>query len=192
MGEDTTASEDRGRVNSVGEDRGGVDSVGENRGSVSEDRGVDSMGEDRGVDSVGQNRCGMGNSHGSRSIGGGARVADILGDAITVVSIVDSLDPAVREVDSVAARGGISVPLLALGESSSAVVVSDSIVVGIHWGLREVLSSVGGSSFHHQGGSVLGQGCGSSHYRGNKKDLRIRLWSTLASINMSFTCMFVW
>ena len=203
MGEDwssvsnsnTTVSEDRGRVDSVGEDGCSVDGVGEDRGSVDsvrEDRGgVDSMGKDRGVNSVGNNRGGMGHSYGSRSVGGGARVANVLGDAITVVSIVDSLDPAVREVDSVAARGGISVPLLALGEGSSAVVVSNSVVVGIHWGLREVLSSVGGSSFHHQGGSVLGQGCGSSHYRGNKKDLRIRLWSTLASINMSFTCMFV-
>merc|ERR1712106_907412 len=132
---DTTVTDERGGVDSVGEDRS-VDGVGEDRGSM------DSVGEDGGsMDSVGEDRGSMGNSYGSRSINGGARVADVLGDTITIVNIVDSLDPAVRKVDSVAARGGKSVPLLALGEGSSAVVVSDSVVVGVHWGLREVLSS---------------------------------------------------
>merc|ERR1712128_192361 len=116
--------------------------------------GMDSVGEDGGsMDSVGEDGGSMCNSYGSRSINGGTRVADVLGDTITIVNIVYSLDPAVRKVDSVAARGGISVPLLALGEGSSAVVVSDSVVEGVHWGLREVLSSC--------------------PHRGNEKDLHV-------------------
>merc|ERR1712021_43324 len=113
------------------------------------------------MDSVGEDRGSMGNSYGSRSINGGTRVADVLGDTITIVNIVYSLDPAVRKVDSVAARGSISVPLLALGEGSSAVVISDSVIVGVHWGLREVLSS--------------------SHHRGNEKDLHVSVLDRLSN-----------
>merc|ERR1712106_521817 len=113
------------------------------------------------MDSVGEDGGSMGNSYGSRSIRGGARVADVLGDTITTVNIVDSLDPAVRQVDSVAARGGISVPLLALGEGSSAVVISYSVVEGVHWGLREVL--------------------GSCHHRGNEKDLHVSVLDRLSN-----------
>merc|ERR1712106_180347 len=99
MGVDSVG-EDGGSVSNsnttVSKERGGVDSVGE-------DRSVDSVGEDGGsMDSVGEDRSSMGNSYGSRSIRGGARVADVLGDTITIVNIVDSLDPAVRKVDSVA------------------------------------------------------------------------------------------
>ena len=106
-------------------------------------------------------------SNNSRPVSRLTRVGHVLGDAITIVSIGDSLYSAVREVDGVAARGGISIPLLALGELSSAVVVTHSVVVGVHWGLSKV-----SRSSHHHGGGVLGKGTGSSHQGGNEKDLR--------------------
>merc|ERR1719187_58170 len=128
------------------------------------------------MDGMGENRSSMSNSNrgsvsdNSRPINRLTRVGDVLGDAITIVYIGDSLYSAVREVNRVAARGGKSIPLLALGELSSAVVVTHSVVVGVHWGL----SKVSRSSHHHRGG-VLGEGTGSSHQGGNEKDLHVCL-----------------
>ena len=164
--------EDGSSVDSMGEDRGSMDSMGEDGGSMSNsNRGS--------MDSVGEKRSGMSNSNrsvsnsnrgsmsnNSRPVSRLTRVGHVLGDAITIVSIGDSLYSAVREVDGVAARGGISIPLLALGELSSAVVVTHSVVVGVHWGLSKV-----SRSSHHHGGGVLGEGTGSSHQGGNEKDL---------------------
>jgi len=158
----------------VREDRGGM---GNSNWGMGKDRGVvgngnrGSMGNSNGGMVGNSNRGGMdsmGNSDRGRSIGGCSRVGDILGDAVTIVSVGDSLDPAVREVDGVAARGDVAVPLLSLGEVGAAVVITHSIVVGIHWGLSQVFSH---SSLHHHGGSVLGQGTGGGHQGGNVKDL---------------------
>merc|ERR1719187_2112888 len=131
------------------------------------------------MDGMGENRSSMSNSNrgsvsdNSRPINRLTRVGDVLGDAITIVSIGDSLYSAVREVNRVAARGGISIPLLALGELSSAVIVTHSVVVCVHWGLSKVLSS-----FHHHGGGVLGEGTGSSHQGGNEKDLHVSVFGS--------------
>merc|ERR1711902_184316 len=119
----------------VREDRG---SMGNSNWGMGKDRGMVGNSNRGGMDSMGNSdRGGMGNSDRGRSIGGCSRVGDILGDAVTIVGICDSLDPAVREVDGVAARGDVAVPLLSLGEVGATVVVTHSIVVGIHWGLSQ-------------------------------------------------------
>merc|ERR1719308_654377 len=51
-------------------------------------------------------------------------IGDILDDSITIVCVLDSLDSSIRKVDSVAARG--------------CVVISDSILVSIHWGFSKI------------------------------------------------------
>merc|ERR1719420_741196 len=55
-------------------------------------------------------------------------IGDILDDSITIVCVLDS----------VAARGCISISGLSLLEVSSTVVITDSILVSIHWGLSKV------------------------------------------------------
>merc|ERR1719290_282251 len=93
----------------------------------------------------------------------------LLGDSITIVCVLDSLDPAVRESHSVAARGGIAIPLLILGELGSTVVIINTIVVGIYWGLSQVTSSL----HNHGGSSILGGTRSSSHQGGNHEDLHV-------------------
>eukprot|EP00091_Calanus_sinicus_P007758 TRINITY_DN189_c0_g2_i1.p1 TRINITY_DN189_c0_g2~~TRINITY_DN189_c0_g2_i1.p1 ORF type:complete len:151 (+),score=34.35 TRINITY_DN189_c0_g2_i1:53-505(+) len=72
---------------------------------------------------------GMGNN--SRSILRNSIIGDILDDSISIVSILDSLDPAIRKSDSVAARCGVSVSLLLLLEVVATVVIIDSILESI-------------------------------------------------------------
>ena len=114
--------------------------MGHDRGGVGEDR-PDSVSNDDGANSVG-NRGGVGDNSDSGAVLGGSGVADVLDDAVSVVRVGHCLDPAVGEVDSVAARGGVSVPLLGLGEGGSAVVISHAVVVGVDWGLGEVTGGV--------------------------------------------------
>merc|ERR1712203_1166911 len=102
-------------VSGVGNNGGSVDSVGEDGGSV------DGVSNNWGVDSVGNNRAGhdLGGVSGdsdSGAVGRLASVADILDNAVSVVRVGHGLDPAVGEVDGVAAGGGVSVPLLGLGK----------------------------------------------------------------------------
>ena len=137
-----SVSEDRG-VDSVGEDGGSVDGVSNNWGSVN------GVSNNWGVDSVGNNRAGhdlggVGGDTDSGAVGRLASVADILDNAVSVVRVGHGLNPAVGEVDGVAAGGGVSVPLLGLGKVGSAVVISHAVVVGVDWGLSEVTSGVTG------------------------------------------------
>merc|ERR1719317_1518861 len=85
-------------------------------------------------------------------------ICDILDDSITIVCVLDSLDSSIRKVDSVAARGCVSISGLSLLEASSTVVITDSILVSIHWGFSKVYrgSNEGasrGSSSHGEQGS---------------------------------------
>merc|ERR1719513_160019 len=85
-------------------------------------------------------------------------VSDILDDSITIVCVLDGLDSSIRKIDSVAARGCVSISGLSLLEVSSTVVITDSILVSIHWGLSKVCrgSNKGasrGSSSHGEQGS---------------------------------------
>jgi len=151
VGDDTVS---KGRVSnshrSVGDDGGMMHS---HRSMVDSDRGV-SNNLDRGRSIVASDSL----------------IGDLLGDSITIVSILHSLDPAVRESHGVAAGGGIAVPLLVLGELGSAVVISDTIVVGVDWGLSQVISSL-----HNNGGSILRSSDGSSHEGGDDEDLHVSL-----------------
>merc|ERR1719206_387354 len=75
-------------------------------------------------------------------------ICDILDDSITIVSVLDS----------VAARGCVSISGLSLLEVSSTVIITDSILVSIHWGFSKVYrgSNKGasrGSSSHGEQGS---------------------------------------
>ena len=72
---------------------------------------------------------GMGNNR--RSILRNSIIGDLLDDSISIVSILDSLDPAIRKSDSVAARCGVSVSLLLLLEVVATVVIIDSILESI-------------------------------------------------------------
>merc|ERR1719193_963581 len=73
-------------------------------------------------------------------------IGHILNNSISVVSIVDSLDSSIRKIDSVAARGCISISGLSLLEVSSTVVITDSILVSIYWGLSKIRGSIARSS----------------------------------------------
>merc|ERR550519_2856073 len=52
------------------------------------------------------------------------------------------LDDSIRKIDSVAARGCISISGLSLLEVSSTVVITDSILVSIDWGLSKIRGSI--------------------------------------------------
>merc|ERR1719483_1751921 len=56
--------------------------------------------------------------------------------------ILDSLDPAVRKSNGIAARGGITISGLSLLEVVSTVVITDTILVSVHWGLSKVWGSI--------------------------------------------------
>ena len=72
-----------------------------------------------------------GMSNNSRSILRDSFIGDILDDSISIVSVLDSLDPAIRKSDSVAAGCGVSVSLLLLCEAVTAVVITHSVVESI-------------------------------------------------------------
>merc|ERR1719308_172046 len=96
-------------------------------------------------------------------------IGDILDDSITIVCVLDSLDSSIRKIDSVAARGCVSISGLSLLEVSSTVVITDSILVGIHWGLSKVCR--GSNKGNSRGSSSHGeQGSG-------ENSLHIRCWS---------------
>ena len=169
----TVEDSDRG---GVGED--GPDSMGNQRG-VGEDR-ADSVSNDGGVsdsdgaDSVSHNSGavgGVGDNSDSGSVLGGSGVADVLDDAVSVVRVGHSLDSAVGEVDGVAAGGGVSVPLLGLGEGGSAVVISHAVVVGVDWGLGEV---TGGVTSGGGNNDASGEGGGDTEESGTDKSLEIK------------------
>ena len=69
-------------------------------------------------------------------------ISNILNDSISVVSIVHSLDSSVGKSNSVAARGCVSISGLSLLEVSSTVVIIDSILVSIDWGLSKIRGSI--------------------------------------------------
>merc|ERR1719317_846264 len=74
----------------------------------------------------------------SWSILGNSLIGDILNNSISVVSIVDSLDSSIGKSNSVAARGCVSISGLSLLEVISTVVIIDSILVSIDWGLSKI------------------------------------------------------
>merc|ERR550519_221347 len=69
-------------------------------------------------------------------------IGHILDYSITIVCVLDSLDSSIRKIDSVAARGCISISGLSLLEVSSTVVITDSILVSIDWGLSKIRGSI--------------------------------------------------
>merc|ERR1719244_360750 len=80
-------------------------------------------------------------------------IGNILDDSITIVCVLDSLDSSMRKIDSVAARGCVSISGLSLLEVSSTVVITDSILVSIDWGLSKVCSIARGSNKRASRGS---------------------------------------
>ena len=144
------------RSDGVGQDWG-VDGVSHKRGGV-----------DDGADGVSNNSGSVGDNTDSGAVGGLPGVADVLDDAVSVVRVGHCLDPAVGEVDGVAAGGGVPVPLLGLGEGGSAVVVSHAVVVGVDWGLSQVSSGVtrgGGNN------NASGEGGGNTEKSGADESL---------------------
>ena len=96
-----------------------------------------------------------GNSYGS-SVLSSPGVGDVLNDPVSVVGVCDGLNPAVREVDCVAAGGHVPVPLLGLGEVGSAVVVCHSVLIVVDGRLRQVGSSVASSRVSYKDSSWKG------------------------------------
>ena len=72
------------------------------------------------------------------SIWWGSSVRNILDNSISIVLVVNSLDTSVREVDSVASWGLVSISLFSLGKVCSRVVISNSVVIGIYWWLSKI------------------------------------------------------
>merc|ERR1712106_99177 len=72
----------------------------------------------------------------SSSIAGNSFIGDILDvSRVSISAIVDNLSPAIRKSHPVAARGGVTIFLLLLSKVISTVVVTYSILVGVHWDL---------------------------------------------------------
>merc|ERR1712106_1163532 len=94
----------------------------------------------------------------SSSIAGNSFIGDILDvSRASISAIVDNLSPAIRKSHPVAARGGVTISLLLLSKVISTVVVTHSILVGIHWGL--IIHWLGGTIWHRCGrGSSDGSG----------------------------------
>merc|ERR1712106_1067244 len=87
----------------------------------------------------------------SRSILRNSLIGDILDDSISIVSILDSLDPAIRKSYSVAARCGVTISGLSLLEVCSTVVIIDTILVSVHCRLSKVWGGIARGS--NQGAS---------------------------------------
>ena len=115
------------------------------------------VGEDGGVG----NKRGVGNNlldnRDSLGVGSSTFIADLRDKAIIVVgTVVDSLDTAVRKVDRVRSLNNtISIIGLSLVESSSRVVVSDSILEVVGGDLSKVRGGIS-CSLHDRG--VVGRG----------------------------------
>ena len=125
------------------DNRGSMNSV-DKRGSVNNRGSVDNWSSDSLDHSSGDSD--------SWSVLGGSSVGDILDDSVSVVGVGHGLNSAVGEVDGVAAGGGVSVPLLGLGEVGSRVVISNSVVVSVDWRLAEVIN-ISWSSLGHENSS---------------------------------------
>merc|ERR1719230_2344119 len=91
-------------------------------------------------------------------------IGHILNNSISVVSILNSLDSSIGKSNSVAARGCVSISGVSLLEVSSTVVIIDSIVVGIDWGLSKIRGSIARGS--NKGAS---RGSCSNSYQGRYK-----------------------
>ena len=116
------------------------------------------------------NTCRLGNNSmvGNWDMGNNIRailrnsiIGDILDNSISIVSVLDSLDPAIRKSDSVAAGCGISVSLLLLLEVVATVVIIDSILESIESRLCKITIGclwVGNSIALGGGGSGGGKG----------------------------------
>ena len=106
----------------------------------------------------------------SRSILRNSLIGDILDDSVSIVSVLDSLDPAIRKSNGVAARGCVTISGLSLLEVCSTVVITDTILVIVHWGLSKVWGGIARGS--NQG---PGRGSGSNGEEGSgKNSLKIR------------------
>merc|ERR1712025_1397020 len=92
-------------------------------------------------------------------------ISNILNDSISVVSVVHSLDSSIGKSNSVAARGCVSISGLSLLEVSSTVVIIDSILVSIDWGLSKIRGSIARGS--NKGAS---RGSCSNSYQGRDKE----------------------
>merc|ERR1719435_629540 len=96
-------------------------------------------------------------------------IGHILDDSITIVCVLDSLDSSIGKIDSVTARGCVSISGLSLLEVSSTVVITDSILVSIDWRLSKVCSIARGSNKGASRGSCShgeeGSGENSLHVR---------------------------
>ena len=109
----------------------------------------------------------MGNrvSNNSWSILRNSLIGDILDDSVSIVSVLDSLDPAIRKSNSVAARGCVTISGLSLLEVCSTVVITDTILVIVHWGLSKVWGGIARGS--NKGAS---RGTCSNSYEGSNKN----------------------
>merc|ERR1712106_1227845 len=114
-------------------------------------------------------------SNNSRSILRNTLIVHILDDSVSIVGVLDSLDPAVRKSDSVATRGCVTISGLTLLEACSAVVITDTILVIVNWGLSKIW---GGSSISSRMGSnKLGSwGTGSNGEEGSDKNSLHDVW----------------
>merc|ERR1719328_413218 len=92
-------------------------------------------------------------------------ISNILNNSISVVCIVDSLDSSIGKSNSVAARGCVSISGLSLLEVSSAVVIIDSILVSIDWGLSKIRGCIARGS-----NKRASRGCCSNSYQGRYKE----------------------
>merc|ERR1719317_1347950 len=101
----------------------------------------------------------------SWSILGNSLIGDILNNSVSVINIVDSLDSSIGKSNSVAARGCVSISGLSLLEVISTVVIIDSILVSIDWGLSKIRGSIARGS--NKGAS---RGCCSNSYQGRYKE----------------------
>merc|ERR1712123_292376 len=134
-------------------------------GGSMDNRGMISRG---GMDNRGMiSRCSMNNwgmiswssmDSWSSSIAGNSFIGYILDvSRVSISAIVDNLSPAIRKSHPVAARGGVTISLLLLSKVISTVVVTHSILVGVHWGL--IIHWLGGTIGHRCGrGSSDGSG----------------------------------
>merc|ERR1712128_26911 len=105
----------------------------------------------------------------SRSILRNSLIGHILDDSVSIVSVLVSLDPAVRKSDSVATRGYVTISGFTLLEACSTVVITDTILVIVHWGLSKVWGSSSISS--RMGSNKLGsRGTGSNGEEGSSKN----------------------
>merc|ERR1712168_447120 len=72
-------------------------------------------------------------------------ISHFLDHSISTIVVSPSLDPSIRECDSVRAGGGVAISGLLLLEVCPAVVVVDPVLVGIGRGLTQVLVGSWGS-----------------------------------------------